>query len=242
MLGGNVARLIGRADQAVRRSHRDETAGLGLGQCAPGVLGQQERARQEHRDQPVPLLLGELAHPTHVLEARVRDQHVEPPEALQRGFHGRAVPGARDQVGPEGLSRTARLRIKIDRQDMRAVALEPGSDRSADAAGGPGHERDAALRGPDAARSRSRYGCRAAPGHGVPSSYTGAGSREVSAPSAGRARPRRARPCRASARRAAPPRSGPPGNPRRACPLVAARCSSPRDGGPLADQPADIGC
>jgi hypothetical protein len=131
VLGGHVARLVRRGDEAVHRGD-DEEAPVARGcERVPRVLREQERARQQQCLQPVPFLLGEVPHGRHVLEARIRHDRVEASfEARERGIDDRAVALARRQVTV----------VDVHGVHAPAVGGESVRDRRADASGGAGDQ------------------------------------------------------------------------------------------------------
>ena len=134
VLGGDVAGLVRRRDEAVHGGDGEEAAVAGLPERLPRVAGEQERARQQDCEQRVPALLGELRDRGDVLEARARDDGVETAESVERGVDGGPVVRGRREVGLERLARPVRIRVQVDGEHRRAVRFQPCRDRAADAA------------------------------------------------------------------------------------------------------------
>jgi len=157
---------LGRPDQRPQRADEDDRAAALLHHPPRRGLREREHARHVERELSLEVVEGVLEHGRADDRPRVRDERVDPLEALDDGASGLRIRQVDARRALRGL-------------DLPAVAPQPLRRRSADAARGAGHERDArrrhvatARRGGSPADRRARgrargRGCgRAAPARG----------------------------------------------------------------------------
>ena len=114
VLGCDIGRLEGRADETMRRSDIDDAAEAIAAHDRQGEPRRVEGGRQVDRKDRVPFLDRELVDPGNVLDPRVVDENVEPAETVER---------LRDQVGD--ITGLRHVGAEVERPDPKLTARSP---------------------------------------------------------------------------------------------------------------------
>ena len=153
MLGGDVGRLVGRGDQAVRRGDVDDPAPAPPAHARQGGVDRVVVGREVDRQDRLPPGRRELLDRRHELDARVVDQDVEraefrlglahhPGDLLALAHVGAVIAyldvAARGQAGAQALDR--RRLAEAVQGEVAAGLGERGRDAEPDAAGRAGHQ------------------------------------------------------------------------------------------------------